>query len=415
MWILLAVGVLSLGISDVNVATLDGEEATGKLVALSPDQLVVESDGRQTTVAVADLLSLVPRQAPSYSDPRPSVWIELVDGSRIQAAGYEAAAGNEAATRNAVVELLGGGHVVVPTRSIHSVLLKSQAMKPALEKQWKDAQAAKRTSDTIVLRKEGANKAFVLDSLDGVLHGVTAEAVVFTFSGREIPVKREKIEGLIYYHPAGRELPAPICQLTDADDSVWMVRTLQLDGDRLQLTTTAGVEFELPLARLRGADFSVGKIVFLSDLEPASVEWSSYFASRDNATRLADLYQPRRDRSFDGGMLELTTSDGSIKRYTKGLALHSRSELNYRLPDEFRRLLAQVAIDRSVRPGGNVQLVVSGDGRVLLDTTVTGRDEQPLNLDLDITGVRRLRILVDFGGDLDIADYVNLCGIKVTK
>ena len=86
----------------------------------------------------------------------------------------------------------------------------------------------------------------------------------------------------------------------------------------------------------------------------------------------------------------------------------------YRLPGRFGRFKAIVGIDDSVRPNGNVRLVISGDDRVLLEATIDGSDE-PKPVDLDISGVRRLRILVDFGQRLDVADHLDLCEARIVK
>ena len=36
-------------------------------------------------------------------------------------------------------------------------------------------------------------------------------------------------------------------------------------------------------------------------------------------------------------------------------------------------------------------------------------------IDVDITGVRRLSILVDFGEDMDLGDQVNCCEARIVK
>jgi hypothetical protein len=45
---------------------------------------------------------------------------------------------------------------------------------------------------------------------------------------------------------------------------------------------------------------------------------------------------------------------------------------------------------------------------------VTGR-EQAFPIELSVAGVRRLKILVDFGEQMDIADHLNLCDARLTK
>jgi hypothetical protein len=73
-----------------------------------------------------------------------------------------------------------------------------------------------------------------------------------------------------------------------------------------------------------------------------------------------------------------------------------------------------VGIDDAVRDAGHVELVISGDDRVLFSRTVTGQ-EKGFPVELDITGVRRLKILVDYGEQMDIADHLNLCDARLTK
>jgi len=127
------------------------------------------------------------------------------------------------------------------------------------------------------------------------------------------------------------------------------------------------------------------------------------------AKSLATFYRPRGNRGLESAELML-----GGKTYRRGLALHSRSELDYRLPGEFSRLLAVAGIDDRVRPGGNVRLVIRGDGRVLFDETIRGADE-PRPLEIDIAGVKRLQIVVDYGEDLDVGDHLDLCEARMVK
>ena len=163
------------------------------------------------------------------------------------------------------------------------------------------------------------------------------------------------------------------------------------------------------VGRVVRVDFSGGKIVFLSDLEPESAKWTPYFGPASVSPILAAYYAPRKDRPLMPGVLKL-----GEKEYQKGLAVHSRTELVYRLPGRFRQFQAVVGIDHRVRQRGNVRLVVTGDERVLLETAVTGTDD-PKSVDLDIQGVRRLGILVDFGENLDVGDHLNLCNARIIK
>ena len=138
-------------------------------------------------------------------------------------------------------------------------------------------------------------------------------------------------------------------------------------------------------------------------------------ASRGNAP---SPYTKRRkvpypypwERRLSGGNLQ----EPANQSFTKGLAIHSRTELTYRLTDKFQIFQALVGIDPAMGENGNVELVVVGNGKQLFRKTLTGRDEAA-ELKIDVRGVSRLTILVDFGEQLDIGDHLLLCNARLTK
>ena len=50
----------------------------------------------------------------------------------------------------------------------------------------------------------------------------TPDSVQFEIDGDKIDVRREKLEGLVYYQPAKREFSPPLCRLIDAGGSTWL-------------------------------------------------------------------------------------------------------------------------------------------------------------------------------------------------
>jgi hypothetical protein len=299
---------------------------------------------------------------------------------------------------------VGAAQIELPTKSIHWVRFLADDRGDKLAREWLQIAGGKAASDLLVVRKQGA-----LDYLEGVLGDVDDEVVHFELDKEAIPVKRPKVEGLIYYHAAGGDLPEALAEGVDRGGSRFQVQSIALAGDQLTLTTSAGLKISQPLSNLERLDFSSVNTQFLSALEPAAFQYAAYFPPRTDLPILAESNKPRRDVGFDGLALKL---DG--KAYTKGLSLHSRTEVGYRLPGKFRRLKALVGIDDSVRPGGDLQLEIRGDQKVLWEGRVRG-SEAARPLDLDIAGVKRIDILVDFGADLDIADVLDLCEARVTK
>jgi hypothetical protein len=204
-----------------------------------------------------------------------------------------------------------------------------------------------------------------------------------------------------------------VCKVLETNGSTWHAKSLQLAGELLRVTTTGGTSCEIPLTQLARCDFSAGNVTYLSDLEFELADCTPFIATRLPEKRILQLYAPRRDASFEGSGLWLGEGN-DIRQYEKGLSIHSRSLLVYRLQEAYRKLTADVGIDSRLRGRGNVVLVIKGDDKELLRRSITGKDA-PAPVDLNIEGVRRLEILVDFGETLDVADHLNLCNARIVK
>jgi hypothetical protein len=59
-------------------------------------------------------------------------------------------------------------------------------------------------------------------------------------------------------------------------------------------------------------------------------------------------------------------------------------------------------------------LVIQGDGKTLWEGEVRG-SEPARNLEIEIAGIKRMEIVVDYGDDLDIGDRLDLGDARVTK
>ncbi len=398
MWYTLMAATLAWAAADVNVQTLAGEELSGQLVEVTERQIVLETAQGRKSQPIAGLLSVAPANPRSIENVKPRYWVRLSDGTQLLADAYKVK------DRMATIQLCGGGTPLeIPTRSV--AWLRLREPDPAVDEQWRAILSQKTAGDLVVIRVSPT----ALDQLEGVLHDLDENTAQFEFDGDRIPVGLKKLEGLVYYHPLGKDEPRPACKLTTVEGSSWSVRSLVLKEQVLEVTTTGGVRVELPLDRVRLLDFSSGNVVYLSDLEAENMTWTPFMEFPSLAAKLSKLFGPKKDQSLDGGKLKLGN-----RLYQKGLALHSRSELTYRLTDNYRRFQADFGIDGAVGPSGHVELIIFGDDKELFRGEVSGRDE-PGSLDLDIAGVRRLKILVDFGMQLDIADHLNLCNARIIK
>ncbi len=142
-----------------------------------------------------------------------------------------------------------------------------------------------------------------------------------------------------------------------------------------------------------------GKAVYLSDLAAASYKHIPYL-------QLAWPYE--QDFNVLGGALR---SGGAV--YLKGLGLHGAARLTYDLERPYRALQAELAIDDVAAGHGSV------DVRVFVDTgagrwepryaspTVRG-GQAPVAMSVDLTGVKRISLLVEFADRGDERDEADL-------
>lgn len=381
------------------VRALDGQSAAGQLRELNAEELVLETDTGRMTLPVGKLAAVARQPAAPTSTAKVDLWVELVDGTSLAAAEYTVSGGK------ASVRTIQGATQEIPTPLVRCVRFgPPESYDAKLTRQWSDIIETKAAGDLLVVRKNDA-----LDYLEGVLRDVDADTCQFELDDEVIPVKRAKIAGLVYAHPRAVELPEALGKLVTADGSRLELRTIALADGRLTVTTPAGTSHELPLDDVARFDFSSGKIAYLSDLEPESVEFTPLFGFETPPPGLLAFYAYRRDVGFEQNPLRL---DG--KQYKKGLALASRTELVYKLPGKFRLFRATMGIDDSVRETGRVRVEILGDDKRLWQGNVLG-SEPAQALELDIAGVKRLAIVVDYGENLDVGDRLVLGDAQVTK
>lgn len=374
--------------------TTAGETLSGTLLELSAERIAVETAEGRKEIGADELAGLKPLAAPRGPEQQPAVWIELIDGSTLPAASYAVKEGQ------AEIETIGHGQATLPTSAVASVRFKEQDS--GLAAQWAEIRKADRAGDLIVIRKKES-----LDYQGGVAGDVSDEKVQFMIDGESLSVKRSRVEGVFYFHPAGKTLPDSVFRLADAAGARLEVAKAELAGGALQLSTPAGLKLSVELPGIGAVD---GKVQYLSDLEPEAVEWTPYFGEAGQPASLKEFYRPRWNQSLSGGALSL----GGVE-YGKGISMVSGSEVSYRLPEgRYSKLKAVAGIDDAVRPGGNARLLVLGDDKLLFEGTVTGRDA-PIPVEVDLTGVRRLKLKVEFGGEQEVLDHVDFCDARILK
>ena len=395
---LILAGLISISAPELQVKPLNGPAIQGKLISLNRTHLTVATTDGEKSLPVKELATASIIPPPQLVNAKPSVWVHLTDGSMVHGTNYVLK------DKKILLKLLDGETLELAPGVIRNV--RFQAFDKKSREQFDRIVSAEQAGgDVIIIRRPGK----ALDELDGIVRDINADTVLFEFDGDKIPVLREKVFGIRYYQATGKKLPPALCQIQDTSGSRWLVQAASIKADQVEFQTVSGVSWRLPVSALINLDFSSGNLVYLSDLTATHVEWIPYLGTRLASSRLSKLYEPRQDRNFSGQPLQL-----GDQTYTKGLAIHSRTTLIYRLTDAHKSFQAVAGIDPAMRDNGNVELVIRGDDKELFRQSISGKDA-PITINLDISGVRRLSILVDFGQQLDIADHLYLCDARITK
>ncbi len=132
--------------------------------------------------------------------------------------------------------------------------------------------------------------------------------------------------------------------------------------------------------------------VYLSDLTPVGTPingWGPYEKDMSIGGTAAG----------DGGTINV---NGVL--FTKGLGVHSDSDIRYSLNGQYSRFSSEIGLHALAHPG-NVVFRVFGDGVLLYDSgSITVAN--PKGLDLDVSGVNELQLIVDKNGVKDFDSAV---------
>ena len=258
------------------------------------------------------------------------------------------------------------------------------------------AAASHLRQDALFVRKAGE-----WVRLDGILQSLDEKRVVFRWqeNEREVPLALAGALALAASQPPAtpREKLAAVCG-RDGSRLVGELRALTPDSVTLDAPALGATSVTLDSVAV--VDALWGRSVFVSELEPAAVAEAGWFGTR---------FPWRRDASVSGGPLTLR---GRV--FERGLGVHSRSSLAYRLDRKFSLLTGVIGLDDDGGRLGRVHFVVRGDGRELFRATMSGADE-PKPLRAAVAGVERLELLVDFARDEDIGDRADWADLRLVR
>lgn len=368
--------------TELEVVLLDGQVLSGELVALTPAIVLHSADGG-AQLDWRDVLSLSPRRAVEPRDDQPSsapaggVTLRLADGSR-----FVAVLGSAVGDRSLTVVRPGAAPQAIERDAIESITVGEPLGEPAARLAEVLA-APEPGSDAVVVSR--GDKVMVLN---GALQKLDGEAVRFHWNGQDLDLPWSRVTGLRVARGTPRGASHKVVGL---DGRVFAGRVRE--GDARSVTLQSGIlgVVEVPWAEIARIDCLSERLVFLSDLKPAGYVFEPFFDKN---------WEYALDASLTGRPIRV-----GGRGFSRGVSMHSRSALTYRVDGGFRAFAATAGILDEMQGRGRAAMRLLGDGRVLWEHPDVRGGQPPLPVVADLTGVRELVLEVDYGEDLDLADH----------
>ncbi len=237
-----------------------------------------------------------------------------------------------------------------------------------------------------------------LTTVEGALESLGPDQATFIWRDQARTVDRAKVYGLILAGPAAAPDRVGWCLAHLADGSRLWGRSPALAGKTLRITRGERT-LCLPAGAVRRLDMRSDRMVFLSDLEPVSIEDEALFTFNGVGRDVSVLGRP------------LTLGE---KIYEKGLGVHAPCRIAYALDGRFDTFAAVIGIDAETHGRGDCVFKVQLDGRTAFERRMRG-DDPPQPLRVPLGKAKRLELVVEYGEDLDLSDHADWADARLVR
>jgi len=384
----LAVGLLLLATPTqaARFRVIDGTTIEGRLRAVDAEAVMTAepTEGEATRLPADELKRIEFQEDREPQGPLDGVVLHLPGGGRICGALFEGSQTHIAVDSRSL------GRIRLPLSELLAVEFRRPGDRPKEADKMLRAMLDNQTRDDISFSVNG-------DQMPGILIGFDGEKVVLRTDLGEMTLEHERLFGLSFAARERPPEPASLLAVARCDDGSVVTGHLRESADgRVRLALLAGPEVRLDAGELIDLAFKHGKLVYLSDLDPAEESRRPYF-SGDHT------WPYRRDESYDRQPLRV-----GGEAYRKGLGMFSGMTLRYDLGGGFKKFVARVGIDDAdITHRGDVTVRVLADGREVFRKDGLTRRAGPAAVELSVEGVKSLELVVDFGENFHFGDFTD--------
>lgn len=255
---------------------------------------------------------------------------------------------------------------------------------------WQSGIPAAAEGDLIVIRK-AADPQPTYQFVPCAILGIDGEHVTVALDDDRIPVKRERVAGLVWLRgSADPQRESPTGPVVDIRGGRLLTSGVRLapESDALTVVTAWSEGVSIPLEEVLRIDLAAGRTVSLVELAAEEVRVEPFFEGLSSIERLSRMFEPR----------VLPLPDGR-----PAMLLAPRTRMEWKLPAGVRRLRLSAQVERPEAGGG--ELVITVDGRevhrqAVVESAMVGgfADDAAASsgIDIELAGSRRLELLVDF-------------------
>jgi hypothetical protein len=234
------------------------------------------------------------------------------------------------------------------------------------------------------------------DRAEGTLLGLSQGGLTYKSKRLDaevnLPLAQAAGLWLIETDPAPKDTGGLQILAAAVDGSTLRGEVQGLKGGVLMLKDLYGASRALPVSRLGALFVKNGRVVYLSDLNPAAVDEDANYI-RGTTKQPSDLDYPfQKDRSARGTPIVL----GGVE-YRKGLGVRAHSALTYALGGAFARFQSRFGLDAVARGLAAVRAEVWVDGKRAYEAVLKGNDV-PVAVDVDVKGAKELKLVVTWAG-----------------
>jgi hypothetical protein len=186
---------------------------------------------------------------------------------------------------------------------------------------------------------------------------------------------------------------------------------LEIRDGNLLIESLGGAQLVTPLTSPLLLDFRSANEVRLSDLEPDSSQSAFSLQPKGMKHDFSRIFGPRGGGPFGGSGLVL-----GKQTFDSGLTLHSPTTVIYRVPEGCRKFLVTAGVSEDAARSADMRLKVLADQKVVIDQVFNSDSGRgPVELECDVTGVKRLSLAVEAGAGLDFGDVLILGDARFVK